>query len=129
MANTVSRVLRRSWPWSGAIGASLALLAVSGPAWSAAPGSPIRVAVQATAAQIVIEEHKFSPDTVTVPVGAKVTWVNHDDDLHTATSKTGAFASPGLQGNEAFSFTFNAPGTYEYFCAVHPDMTARIIVK
>src|SRR6266849_513155 len=45
------------------------------------------------------------------------------------TSATGDFSSPGLDTDEAFSRKFTAPGTYTYFCALHPHMTATIIVK
>ncbi len=127
---TVSHVLRQSCSASAVIaGVFLAVRAMTAPAESGAQGSATPVNTAADDVQVGIKEHKFGPDTATVSVGTRVTWVNHDDDLHTATSKIGVFASPGLETNEGFSYTFNAPGTYEYFCAVHPDMIARIIVK
>jgi plastocyanin len=81
--------------------------------------------------QIVIDNFTFDPPTLTIPVGTKVTWVNHDDVPHTATStaKPKRFESGTLDTDEKFSHVFTAPGTYEYFCAVHPKMTGRIIVK
>ena len=87
-------------------------------------------AVQA-AEQIVIDNFTFDPPTLTIPVGTKVTWVNHDDVPHTATStaKPKQFESGTLDTDEKSSHVFTVPGTYEYFCAVHPKMTGRIIVK
>jgi plastocyanin len=81
--------------------------------------------------QIVIDNFTFDPPTLTIPVGTKVTWVNHDDVPHTATStaKPKHFESGTLDTDDKFSHMFTIPGTFEYFCAVHPKMTGRIIVK
>ncbi len=78
---------------------------------------------------IGIEEFRFAAAAVTVPVGTTVTWVNHDEEPHTVTSTTQAFASPGLDTGESFSYRFTRPGTYTYFCSLHPHMTARVIVR
>jgi plastocyanin len=92
------------------------------------PGEPQSAEVMK---QIVIDNFTFDPPMLTIPVGTKVTWVNHDDVPHTATStaKPKRFESGTLDTDEKFSHVFTAPGTYEYFCAVHPKMTGRIIVK
>jgi len=79
--------------------------------------------------QVVIENFQFNPPTLTVPVGTTVTWVNHDRDEHTVTSSTRLFSSAGLDPNETYSYRFDAPGTYAYFCALHPHMTAQIVVQ
>jgi plastocyanin len=81
--------------------------------------------------QIVIDNFTFNPAEVTIPAGTKVTWVNHDDVPHTATSsaKPRKFESGTLDTDDKFSYVFTAPGTYDYFCAVHKHMTARITVK
>ncbi len=67
----------------------------------------------------------------TVAAGTRVTWVNHDDSPHTVTStaRPKAFDSGAMDTDAAFTFVFPAPGTYEYFCAVHPRMTGKVIVK
>ena len=83
----------------------------------------------AAAPQIIIEHQKYLPATLAVPAGTTVTWVNHDDDPHTVTERTGQFSSPGLDTGESFSRRFTVPGTYVYFCALHPLMTATITVK
>ena len=81
--------------------------------------------------QITIDNFAFKPAELTVKAGTKVTWVNHDDVPHTATSsaKPRAFDSGTLDTDDKFSHVFNQPGTYEYFCAVHPHMKGRVTVK
>jgi plastocyanin len=81
--------------------------------------------------QVVIANFTYSPATLTVPAGASVVWVNHDDMPHTVTSSTRPrlFASQALDTDDRFEHTFTTPGTYDYFCAVHTHMTARVIVK
>jgi len=78
---------------------------------------------------IGIEHFAFGERTLTVPIGTTVTWVNHDEEPHTVTSAERLFASPGLDAGESFSYRFSAPGTYVYFCALHPHMTARVVVR
>ena len=80
--------------------------------------------------QVVIDNFSFNPPRLTVRVGTRVTWINRDDVPHTATStrKPRAFDSRTLDTDEKFSHVFTKPGTYEYFCALHPKMTAKIIV-
>lgn len=79
--------------------------------------------------RIEIRGHKYSPATVTVPAGTTITWLNHDDEVHTVFSTTQAFASPAVEKDETYSYTFSKPGTYTYFCTLHPLMTATVIVK
>ena len=88
-------------------------------------------APRAAERQIVIDNFSFQPAEVTVAAGTKVTWLNRDDVPHTATStaRPKAFDSGTLDTDEKFSRVFADPGTYEYFCAVHPKMTGRVIVK
>ena len=83
----------------------------------------------ATPATIDIKGFKFAPSALTVPVGTTVTWVNHDEETHTVTSATGAFGSAGLTNDDTFKQTFAKPGTYEYFCKLHPYMRATVVVK
>jgi plastocyanin len=101
-----------------------------GPA-SAVASKSEEVRPAAVANQVVIDNFTFDPPTLTVPAGTTVTWVNHDDVPHTATStaKPKRFESGTLDTDNKFSHVFTAPGTYEYFCAVHPKMTGKIIVK
>ena len=79
--------------------------------------------------EIVIENFSFEPATLTVKVGTTVTWVNRDDEPHTATATDKSFNSKTLDNGDRFSQEFKAPGTYNYYCALHPKMTGKIIVK
>ena len=81
--------------------------------------------------QVVIDNFAFSPREITVAPGTRVTWVNHDDVPHTVTSsaKPRAFASQALDTDDRFEHVFTKPGVYEYFCAVHPKMTAKVVVE
>ncbi len=78
---------------------------------------------------VKIDNFSFTPQTLTVHPGTKVTWVNKDDVPHTVTSTDKKFKSRVLDTDERFSFTFSAAGTYNYFCSVHPHMTGKIIVQ
>ncbi len=89
----------------------------------------VATAQPATEPRIEIKKHKFDVPTITVPVGATVTWVNYDDDAHTVTSTAALFRSPGLDTDETFSYRFTKPGTYKYFCTLHPLMVGTVIVR
>jgi plastocyanin len=89
--------------------------------------SPASAAVPAV--EVKIDNFSFGPTSVTVPVGTTVTWTNRDDIPHTVVSTENAFKSKVLDTDEKFSFTFTNPGSYPYFCSVHPKMTGQIIVK
>ena len=83
----------------------------------------------AASAEVKIDNFSFGPQTVTVPVGATVTWVNHDDIPHTVVSTDGLFKSKVRDTDETFSYTFTKAGTYPYFCSVHPKMTGKVVVQ
>jgi amicyanin len=77
---------------------------------------------------VSISNFKFNPATLTVPVGATVTWTNQDEEPHTVAGKDGSFHSPGMDTHGTYSFTFTAPGSYDYFCSIHPFMTGTVVV-
>jgi plastocyanin len=79
--------------------------------------------------EVKIDNFVFNPQQITVKAGDTVTWVNHDDIPHTVTSKTMAFRSKAMDTDDKFSFTFATPGTFPYFCALHPHMTGTIVVE
>ena len=83
----------------------------------------------ANADEVVIENFAFQPSTLTVKAGTKVTWVNRDDEPHTATDTDKRFGSKALDTGDRFSMEFTHAGTYNYYCALHPKMTGQIIVK
>lgn len=78
---------------------------------------------------VAISNFAFSPATLTVSVGTKVTWTNNDSVAHTVTADNGAFGSQDVGSGSTFSFTFTKAGTYTYHCAIHPYMTATITVQ
>ena len=87
-------------------------------------------AVKAADSNVVtIQNFAFAPPAMTVAAGTTVTWTNKDDEAHQVMSKTKLFHSPALDTKDAYSFTFKDPGTYEYFCTLHPQMTGKIVVK
>ena len=77
---------------------------------------------------VKIADFEFQPSTVTVPVGTKVTWTQAGPTEHNTVSKTGVWQSPILQVGDTFSYTFTKPGTYPYWCTIHPDMLGTVIV-
>ena len=95
-------------------------------------GSPsVRASDQASAASaaVKIDNFVFGPQTITVPVGTTVTWTNSDDIPHTSVSTDGVFKSKVLDTDEKFSYTFTKPGTYPYYCTIHPKMTGKVVVQ
>jgi plastocyanin len=104
----------RRW---AALGALLAVAAISGAATSD-PG-----------AQVAIRNFSFAPASIEVRAGETITWVNGDDEIHTITSNQGLFTSPGLEDEQRFSYRFEKPGTYEYRCALHPQMKGTVVVR
>lgn len=71
----------------------------------------------------------FSPQTLTISVGATIVWKNDTTAPHTVTSDTGVFDSGTIAPGGTFSFKFTQAGTFAYHCNIHPFMTASIIVK
>jgi plastocyanin len=112
---------------SGAIG--LLFLAVGIAALSNDGSRAVAGDNETQGTKITIDNFSFTPAEVTVPVGATVTWVNHDDVPHTVVSNDKKFKSKALDTDDTFSFTFSQAGTYEYYCSVHPKMTAKVTVK
>ena len=102
------------------------------------PANPPAVTVTTPASQsalITIQNFAFSPSEITVSKGTTVTWKNQDTVAHQVTNgATGSFAdgtlfkSPTLPNGGTYSFTFDTPGTYPYFCAIHPTMKGTIFV-
>jgi len=97
--------------------------------WGLAGGVVIARA-QSPASAVSIDNFTFNPQKLTVKAGTTVTWTNKDDIPHGIASANNAFTrSKALDTDDSFSFTFTAPGTYEYFCYIHPHMTGTIVVE
>jgi amicyanin len=78
--------------------------------------------------QVKIANFTFDPPTLTVKAGTTVTWINADDIPHVVSEKDGKFRSSALDTDDKFSQTFSTAGTVEYFCAIHPHMTGKIVI-
>ena len=89
--------------------------------WALSPGAP-------ATSEVKIDNFSFGPADVSVPVGTTVTWTNNDDVPHVVASDDKLFKSKALDTDDHFSFTFNKPGTYVYYCSIHPKMTAKVVV-
>jgi plastocyanin len=85
---------------------------------------------ETAATEIKIDNFTFAPRTITVAAGTTVQWINRDDIPHTVVSEDKTtFKSKPLDTDDKFSYTFRKPGSYAYFCSLHPKMTAKIIVQ
>ena len=80
-------------------------------------------------ADVKIDNFTFEPQTITVKAGTTITWTNRDDIPHTVVSTDLVFKSKPLDTDQTFTFTLAKPGTYPYFCSIHPKMTGKIIVQ
>ncbi|SDR49412.1 Plastocyanin [Rhizobiales bacterium GAS113] len=85
--------------------------------------------VYAADVAVKIDNFTFTPDSMEIPAGTTVVWTNEDDIPHTIANAERQFKSHALDTGDSFSFTFTQPGTYEYFCSLHPHMKGKIIVK
>ncbi|MDR6918243.1 plastocyanin [Pseudomonas sp. 3296] len=85
--------------------------------------------VWAQEVKIDIKAFMFGPKDLNVAVGTKVTWVNDDQIPHTVAETHKVFRSGALDTNDSFSWVFNTPGEFEYFCALHPQMIGKIVVS
>src|SRR4029453_13652780 len=82
----------------------------------------------ADAHDVVMDNFSFAPAMAYVPVDTTITWTNRDDVPHNVVSPETKCKPPGLDTNEQVSHRFGLPGTYKYFCSIHPKMTGQIVV-
>ena len=78
--------------------------------------------------QVTIANFAYSPSNIQVSIGTTVTWTNQDSAPHTVTFKNGMKDSGWLRQGQSFPYTFTTPGTFDYYCTVHPNMVARVTV-
>jgi plastocyanin len=79
--------------------------------------------------KIEIKDFAFNPQTITVKSGEKITWINRDEEPHTIVSVEKQFKkSSALDTDQEFTVVAGPPGTYSYYCSVHPKMTGTIVV-
>jgi len=94
-----------------------------------AAGAVASQGAPAADAEVQIDQYAFLPQRITVKPGTTVTWTNEDDAPHTIASSAKLFKSKALDTGDKFSFTFTTPGTYAYFCSLHPQMTGTVTVE
>ena len=100
---------------------------------TAASGKAVKEAtiemVKGTGTNTNCADKCYSPNSVTVAVGGKVTWKNVDSAAHSATAMDSSFDTSLVNAGASASNTFNTAGTYQYMCIVHPWMKGTVIVK
>jgi len=81
------------------------------------------------ATEVKIDNFVFAPNPVTVPAGTTIRWTNRDDIPHNVVAEDKSFKSKVMDTDESFTYTFSKPGTYTYFCSIHPKMTGNLLVQ
>jgi plastocyanin len=76
-----------------------------------------------------VRDDYFEQPTITVTRGTTVRWTNYGQHMHTVTAENNMFASQDLRPGEAYSYTFNQPGNFVYYCAHHPQMRGEVVVR
>jgi plastocyanin len=116
--------------WMAALILMLVLsAAVTSPAL-AASGATTTPPKAAKPTVVDIRDFAFAPKTLTVTPGTRVVWTNRDEEPHVVVSAGNQFAtSKALDTSDTYAVTFDKPGTYTYYCAIHPMMVGTIIVK
>ena len=86
---------------------------------------------RAAEAQVMIDNFSFAPAELTVARGTHITWTNRDDIPHTVTSRDNphVLKSPALDTEDSYAVSLDTPGTYHYFCMLHPHMQGTVIVR
>jgi plastocyanin len=99
-------------------------------AMRAAPASArTAIALHERVVRIEIRNFAFTPARLVVSAGTRVVWQNHDGDPHTVRTYGRGFASPAIVTNGQFAVVLGTPGTYAYYCAIHPFMHGVVVVR
>jgi plastocyanin len=102
---------------------ALLTAALGQPGAAASPRATLPAAVT-----IHIKDFAYRPTPVTIHAGDRIAFVNDDDEAHTITATDKSYDSGGLDTTDRYEHVFTTPGTYTYFCELHPYMKASIIV-
>jgi plastocyanin len=108
------------------LAAAITIIAAAALVLTLAPG-PDRASAQ-DSASVDIADFTFGPNSVTITAGGTVTWTNSDSAPHTATGDGGSFDTGTMDPGGSASITFDTPGTYTYYCSIHPNMTGTVVV-
>jgi len=92
-------------------------------------GAAQPTSVDSMEAQISIFDFSYRPGDLSVPRGAEVTWFNDDKVQHTATELGSEWDTGSLSEGDGAAVTFTRPGTYEYYCTIHPYMAGKLTVR
>ncbi|EIT70018.1 MULTISPECIES: OmpA family protein [Hydrocarboniphaga] len=76
---------------------------------------------------VILKDYAYSPASLTVPVGATVTWKNEDGSNHFV--NFAGESSGRLKEGATYTKTFTSPGVYEYACQLHPQMKGTVVVQ
>lgn len=116
--------------WKCVYALSVMAICVASTGVFARAGNSEEAKAPAAKVQVKIDNFAFSPTELTIAAGTTVEWINRDDIPHVVVSddKT-TFKSKALDTDDKFSYTFTKPGTYSYFCSVHPKMIGKIVVQ
>jgi plastocyanin len=83
-------------------------------------------------AAVTIDNFSFKDPVITITAGTTITWTNRDDIPHTVTADDGpppTYRSHPLDTGDQYSKLYDKPGTYRYFCSLHPKMRGTVIVR
>lgn len=92
-------------------------------------GPQTPVVLDAAEATVEIRDYDFFPRDLTVESGMRLTWINRDSVPHDATDEGGGWGTGVLNQGESAELTFDSPGTYRYYCTIHPDMKGTLSVQ
>ncbi|HTH98113.1 MAG TPA: cupredoxin family copper-binding protein [Stellaceae bacterium] len=94
-------------------------------------GILMSAAADAADKQVTIDNFTFSPVEIHVAAGDKITWTNRDDIPHTVVDSDDPkrMKSSPLDTGDSFAHVFDKPGTYHYFCSLHPHMQGMLVVQ
>jgi len=84
---------------------------------------------QSQTGAVSIDNFTFNPQILRIKAGTTVTWTNKDDIPHAIAAVGKQFKSKVMDTDNSYSFTFTTPGSYAYFCSLHPHMTGTIVVE
>lgn len=101
---------------------------LSGAGGATAVASPEATPEATNDVTVSILDYSFDAETIEIPVGTTVTWINDGQVIHTATENDGLWDSTILDTGESYSYTFEEAGTFEYVCSLHPSMVATVVV-
>jgi plastocyanin len=100
------------------------------PGPGASGGSTAAATTPTQNVRLTINDFYFLPAEISFPAGTQIAWANQGQTQHTTTSVTGGQWDSGpINPGSRWAARFSVPGTYEYYCTIHPDqMRARLTI-